>query len=68
MGGSIFISYRRRDTAGFAGRVFDRLQQAFPDHEIWFDVDSIPAARTYFTEILQAVSRCDLFLLVIGPR
>lgn len=27
---SVFLSYRRDDTAGYAGRLYDRLKQRFP--------------------------------------
>lgn len=35
MSGSIFISYRRGDEPGFAGRLYDRLSQEFPQTTIF---------------------------------
>ena len=40
-GGSIFLSYRRDDTAHAAGRLADRIAAAFPQAQLFIDVDSI---------------------------
>ena len=37
---NIFVSYRRQDSAGHAGRLFDRLSSRFPDR-VFMDVDTI---------------------------
>ena len=37
----IFISYRRDDTGGYAGRLFDRLSTHFGRGNIFMDVDTI---------------------------
>jgi len=37
----IFVSYRRADTAAYAGRLADRLRSRFD--ELFLDVDSINA-------------------------
>ncbi len=41
MTGKIFISYRRTDESGHAGRLFDALQQTFGADRLFIDVDSI---------------------------
>ena len=38
---SIFIGYRRDDTADAAGRIFDNLERAFGHERVFKDVDSI---------------------------
>ena len=38
----IFLSYRRQDSAGVAGRIYDRLRAHFGDDALFMDVDSIP--------------------------
>ena len=43
----IFISYRREDTAGHAGRLFDRLTQHFGKGRIFVDVQHRYNARQY---------------------
>ena len=38
----VFISYRRDDSAGSAGRVHDRLEREFGRVLLFIDVDAIP--------------------------
>jgi branched-chain amino acid transport system ATP-binding protein len=66
MTGKIFISYRRGDEAGFAGRLFDSLGQLLPSARLFIDVDNIDAGHD-FVEVLRAeVNRCDVLLAIIG--
>jgi hypothetical protein len=37
----VFISYRREDTPGHAGRLYDRLQQEFGADNVFIDVDTL---------------------------
>ena len=37
----VFISYRRNDAGGHAGRIFDRLRQWFDRDALFYDLDSI---------------------------
>jgi TIR domain len=67
MAGKIFINYRRDDSAGTAGRVHDRLAQAFGRKAIFMDVDHIPAGVDFVTHLNAQVAVCDVFLAVIGP-
>jgi len=39
----IFISYRREDSAGHAGRLFDRLREHFGKDRVFLDVVGIDA-------------------------
>lgn len=39
--GKIFISYRRDDASGWAGRLYNHLFQHFSQNEIFMDVDAI---------------------------
>jgi hypothetical protein len=38
----VFISYRRDDSAGHAGRVHDRLEREFGPHLLFMDVNAVP--------------------------
>jgi hypothetical protein len=38
----VFISYRREDSGGFAGRIYDRLTSRLGRDGVFFDVDNIP--------------------------
>lgn len=51
-----------------AGRLHDRLVQAFGRKKIFMDVDHIPAGVDFVTYLDQQVARCDVFLALIGPR
>jgi hypothetical protein len=64
----VFISYRREDSAGVAGRIFDRLRAHFGDDSIFMDIDSIPFGEDFREHIDAAVGQCDVVLAVIGPR
>lgn len=63
---SIFISYRREDTADVTGRVHDRLREKYGAEAIFTDVDSIPFGVDFREHLDQEVSRCDVLLAVIG--
>jgi hypothetical protein len=61
----IFISYRRDDSQGFAGRLADDLTEILGPDLVFRDVE-IPAGYD-FTEVLnRAVAACDVLLVVIG--
>jgi uncharacterized membrane protein YeaQ/YmgE (transglycosylase-associated protein family) len=62
----IFISYRREDTGGYAGRIFDRLSQLLGREHVFMDIDSIEPGIDFADAIQQAVSMCDVLLVLIG--
>jgi len=64
----IFLSYRRDDSAGIAGRIYDRLVAHFGEDQIFMDVDSIPLGDDFPQILNDAVSRCDVLLAVIGSH
>jgi formylglycine-generating enzyme required for sulfatase activity len=68
MAGKIFINYRRDDSIGTAGRLHDRLVQAFGRKNLFMDVDHIPAGVDFVDHLNTQVSACDVFLAVIGPQ
>jgi|RhiMetdeSRZDD1v2_1073273.scaffolds.fasta_scaffold06213_10 TIR domain-containing protein len=65
---NIFISYRRADSADVAGRIYDRLTGHFGKSAIFKDVDSIPLGIDFKEHLKKAVSKCKIFLVVIGDR
>jgi uncharacterized membrane protein YtjA (UPF0391 family) len=62
----IFISYRRDDSAGQAGRIHDRLTNEFGEGVLFMDVDSIPLGADFTKVIKDEVSSCGILLAVIG--
>jgi hypothetical protein len=65
---SIFISYRREDSAGYAGRIFDALSARFGKDEIFIDVDDIKAGEDFFKVIQETENRCSVLLAIIGKN
>jgi hypothetical protein len=64
----IFLSYRRNDDAGSAGRVHDRLLTAFDKSRLFMDVDGIPPGADYIDYLSREVEACDVLLAVIGKN
>ncbi len=62
----IFISYRREDSAGHAGRLFDRLREKFGRDNVFLDVVGIDAGVDFVETLDKAVGSCDVLLAVIG--
>ena len=65
---SIFISYRRQDSADATGRIYDRLLQSFDRKQVFKDVDSIPLGVDFRAHLGDVVGRCSLLLAIIGPQ
>ena len=68
MTGKVFISYRRDDSAGHAGRVHDRLELEFGRDLLFMDVDAVPLGMNFIKILDEAVAKCDALLAVIGPN
>ena len=64
----VFISYRREDSSGYAGRLFDILSVHFGKENIYMDLDTIRGGDNFVTVIEERVSQCDALLAVIGER
>jgi predicted ATPase len=68
MSRQVFISYRRADSEGYAGRLFDRLSSRFGGRNIFMDVDAIEAGVDFAQAIEGAVQACNVLLALIGPQ
>src|SRR5262245_27639712 len=68
MADQVFISYRRDDSAGYAGRVHDRLERELGANLLFMDVDSIPLGSNFVKILRERVARCDVLLAIIGPK
>ncbi|MFN7122585.1 MAG: toll/interleukin-1 receptor domain-containing protein [Hydrogenophaga sp.] len=64
----IFISYRRDDSAGYAGRLYDRLSAHFGADQVFMDVAGIELGTDFVTAIEQAVGSCKVLIVVIGDE
>jgi hypothetical protein len=65
--GNVFISYRRRETAGHAGRLYDRLAEHFGDERVFMDLRMEPGLD-FVEQIDEAVTHCDALLSLIGAQ
>ena len=63
---AIFISYRRDDAAGEAGRLFDDLTAQFGPDKVFMDVAGIEPGHDFRKVIDQNVASCGVLLAMIG--
>jgi hypothetical protein len=68
MSGVIFISYRRSDAEGEAGRLYDDLTRCFGSASVFMDVSDIHPGKDFRTVLTENVSRCTVLLAIIGPN
>ena len=63
----IFLSYRRDDTSGHAGRLYDALSLRLGGGHVFQDVAAIDPGVDFGDAIVRALDDCDAVLAVIGP-
>jgi hypothetical protein len=63
----IFISYRRKDTGGHTGRLYDRITQWFDTEDIFYDQSGIESGEDFPIAIQNALDSAEVILVVIGP-
>ncbi len=64
---AIFISYRRDDSEGEAGRLFDDLTRVFGTENVFMDVAGIQPGADFRKAIESSVANCGVLLAIIGP-
>lgn len=64
----VFISYRRKDSNAWAGRIFDRLAQIFPAKSVFIDIDGIEPGLDFVRTLNDHLATCKVMLVVIGPN
>lgn len=68
MSGAIFISYRRDDSEGEAGRLYDDLVRVFrAPGTVFMDVSDIHPGKDFRKAIDENVSKSAVLLAIIGP-
>ncbi|HEY6254075.1 MAG TPA: PASTA domain-containing protein [Candidatus Angelobacter sp.] len=65
---AIFISYRRNDSEGEAGRLYDDLIRQFSEASVFMDVAAIEVGRDFRKAIDQSVATCGVLLALIGKN
>jgi TIR domain len=64
---NIFICYRRDDSEGYAGRLYDRLVSRFPGH-VFMDVTGISPGADFLRVIQDRVGSCHILIAIIGRQ
>ena len=62
----IFISYRREDSAAWAGRIADLLTNRFGSSNVFFDVHTIKPGSNFVRNLHDRASQSDVMLAIIG--
>jgi hypothetical protein len=63
----LFISYRREDLPGFAGRLADALEAEFGAENVFRDIEDIRPGDDFAEVIERQLREVDALLVVIGP-
>ena len=68
----IFLNYRREDSSGHAGRLYDSLRHGdgprFGKEQIFMDIDTLAPGANFRRVIEEAVGSCDVFVAIIGRQ
>jgi hypothetical protein len=64
---AIFISYRRDDSEGHAGRLYGDLAKQFGNKSVFMDVAGLGPGVNFPNVINQKIASCGVLLAVIGP-
>jgi hypothetical protein len=62
----IFISYRRDDSRGYAGRLQGDLSRRYSEEHVFRDIE-IPPGADFGEYITSLVDKCNVVLAIIGP-
>jgi hypothetical protein len=66
--GSLFISYRREDAAGHAGRLEEALEAHFGAGRVFRDVADLTPGAAFPAVLERRLAQADAVLVLIGPR
>ena len=68
MSSAFFLSYRRDDSAGFAGRLADALENAFGPGSVFRDIEDIGPGEDFIHTIESQLREVSAVLVMIGPH
>jgi hypothetical protein len=64
----IFISYRRDDSSGHVGRLYDALSAHFGRRRLFFDIDHIAPGQDFVRVLEDSLNRSSVMIVVMGKR
>lgn len=67
-GPMIFISYRRDDSSGHVGRLYDALSAHFGRTRLFFDIDHIAPGQDFVQVLEDSLNRSSVMIVVMGKR
>lgn len=62
----LFISYRRSDSEGYAGRLYDNLVQHFDESNVFIDIAGITPGDNFVDILKDKLATTDVVLALIG--
>ena len=65
---AVFISYRRDESAGYAGRIADTLVEHFGKDKVFRDIDSLEPGLDFAEAIKRAIESSEVLIAVIGKN
>jgi hypothetical protein len=65
---TVFICYRRSDTGGICGRLYDRLSDIYGHDEIFRDVEDIPGMAKWRVYAERALATTKVMIAMIGSQ
>ncbi|HTE05415.1 MAG TPA: toll/interleukin-1 receptor domain-containing protein [Planctomycetota bacterium] len=64
----LFVSYRRSDTAGYSGRICEKLEHVFGKQRVFRDVEDILPGETFPQKIEKSLAASATLVVLIGPH
>ncbi len=64
----IFISYRRDDSSGHVGRLYDALSAHFGRNRLFFDIDHIAPGQDFINVLDDSLNRSSVMIVMMGKR
>ena len=62
----IFICYRREDSGGYAGRIYEALVASFGKDRVFMDIDALVPGEVFPAALRERIEQCDVVLALIG--
>jgi hypothetical protein len=64
----IFLCYRREDTQDAAGRLHDRLVDAYGPQGVFMDIDNVPLGIDFVEHVTEQIGKCSVVIVMIGKQ
>jgi hypothetical protein len=63
----VFVSYRRQNSSGYAGWLYDHLASVIGSRQVYIDVINIPPGTDYTERVRAALTLSSAVLVLMGP-